>query len=385
MVEQIINCTELLEDWFGNETTDGNSKEKMISAQFFCEKVSMYDNSLPTKEYFNGFCCKNDFLNEMCKKFIEEYLRHEKFNVVCSPYEIYSYVLIGVCVPLGIPANILILLLNLRHHILPKQTSYFLCSLSAGDIGVIANFIALTVYQKSNPNVSKRVNEFLMPSVHVFFVSISLLQISVISIERAIAVTWPLLYPTFVTRSRAKYITIIVWIWSMTNLIISLLRIPVQSTVYKSSVFYIYLITLLVFPIVVVLFSYLLISLSAFQNIRHDKVRAKLAVNLLKTSRVQQKRSSGWSIHSMRQKEIKVSVNVAVMVLPFLCCWIFFTFTHVYEILTHYQFSGISNWFILALPMIVSSTNPVAYIILTKPLRKKTQAFLKKHSRMIFC
>ncbi|XP_065644299.1 somatostatin receptor type 2 [Hydra vulgaris] len=373
MVDTALNCTELLMNVFGNTTTVGS--EKIKAARYFCEKINTFNSSLSSKEYFNEFCCKNDFLSQMCITFLEKHIKQEGFSVVCSSYLIYSYVLIGLCVPLGLPANFLILILNLRHHILPKQTSYFLGSLSVADIGVIINFITLAVYQKRNPNLSKNVSQFLMPSTHIFFVSISMLQICVVSIERAMAVTWPLQYTIFFTPRRAKIVTLVVWLWGMSNLAISLLRIHVQSTLYKNFVIYTFLFTLLVFPMVIVFFSYLVISLSAFKKIRHDKECAKFIAD---SAQVKLKSNSGWSIHTLRQKEIKVSVNIAAMVLPFLCCWMFFTFTHVNEVLKNQRFNGIWNWFILALPMFVSSTNPVVYILLTKPLRKKTRAFFKK-------
>ena len=374
------NCTSLIKQHFGGEKNAFTSDILVL-----CHNLDSFNPNLTSPdEFFNGFCCSNWSLTKLCLDFGKAHLK-EKINLTCADrnsfdlnkYNLYTYLLLSICLPLGLVANSLILYAVLRHRCLPRPTGFFLCSLAIGDIGVILEFVSFVIYNQHFEGIPDRATKFLLPSFNLLFASVSLLQISVISIERAIAVSLPLSYSKLVTSSRARCSTLFVWAISFTYFTLSIARIPIKLKKYANFFFYLCAVTLLFVPMIVVLFCYAMVLFNAYQQLKQEKRRLKTLSTLMYPRISESKdmhRNFHKNMHLNRFKELKISANIAVIVLPFLCCWGFFTFVHVYEELNDIQFDGFTNWLVVALPFVVSSTNPIVYLLLTRSLREAVRS-----------
>ena len=395
------NCSTLVKDLFF-ENDNGVGKEHwLIIAKLFCDHLDKIRNT--TKGNFTAvelivqdLCCTLNLNTQLCELPVSlgKNMTHalncsQSFGekVTGGYNDLYTYILLALLLPIGIAGNLLILFAILRYKFLPKQTGKFLCSMAAADLGVIFEFIAFLVYHNHDGYVPERVHRYLFPSFDIFFASVSLLQITVISIERAIAVTWPFKYQSYVSSKRAKKAVICIWSFSLILMFAAFLRIPIHSKIYSLVIFFTTTTTTLFIPVVLIIISYTLVVVSAYQNLRQDRKRMKMFTIFIKQGQPESELLNGrpksarkGKLSAVRCREIKLSVNVALIVLPFLFCWGFFIFVHIYEQVMDYKFSSPSfvNWFMFNLPFTVSSMNPMLYLLLTRSLRNTVKLMIQR-------
>ena len=395
------NCSTLVKGLFFENDNGVGNKHLLITAKLFCDHLDKIRNT-PEGNYtaveliFQDLCCTLDLNTHLCQLPVN--LDKNMTNALnCSqPFgekvtdtnnDLYTYILLALLLPIGIAGNLLILFAILRYKCLPKQTGKFLCSMAAADLGVIFEFIAFLVYHNHDGDIPDRVHLYLFPSFDIFFASVSLLQITVISIERAIAVTWPFKYQSYVSSKRAKKTVICIWSFSLILMFAAFLRIPIHSEIYSLVIFFTTATIMLFIPVVLIIISYTLVVISAYQNLRQDRKRMKMFTIFIKQGQPESEWLNGrrksprkGKLSAVRCREIKLSVNVALIVLPFLFCWGFFIFVHIYEHVMDYQFSRSSfvNWFIFHLPFTVSSMNPVFYLLLTRSLRNTVKLMIQR-------
>jgi len=391
----VYNCSNIVEDIFYRNTEGVQYTEILLAAKFFCDHINnihaiLGANLTELETYFESLCCTDELITSLCQEFPFSHsnlsLDLDCLQVAKTSYnyfDLHTYILMAILLPLGLLGNFLILYAVICYKCLPAQTGYFLCSLAAADLGVILEFVAFFLYHKNDSYVSERVHTYLFPSLDMFFAAVSLLQISMISIERAVAVTWPFKYPSYISTSRAKRFVKSIWLFSTLIMVLGLLRIPIVSEAYATAVFYVAAAILLFLPLTVIIVAYSFVVVSAYQNLRQDRKRLRMLAVLLRKdhhrdNEVQRPKKACWKLSSVRCKEIKLSVNVAMIVLPFLFFWGFFMFAHIYELLTGYRFKGFYNWLIGVLPFVVSTLNPMLYLVLTRSLRKAVKSMICK-------
>ena len=395
------NCSTLVKDLFFENDDGVGKKHLLIFAKLFCDHLDKIRNT--TKGNFTAvelivqdLCCTLNLNTQLCELpgNLDKNMTHalncsQSFGekVPVGVNDLYTYILLALLLPIGIAGNLLILFAILRYKCLPKQTGKFLCSMAAADLGVIFEFIAFLVYHNHDGDNPDRVHRYLFPSFDIFFASVSLLQITVISIERAIAVTWPFKYQSYVSSKREKKTVICIWSFSLILMFAAFLRIPIHSEIYSLVIFFTATTTMLFIPVVLIIISYTLVVVSAYQNLRQDRKRMKMFTIFIKQGHPESELLNGrpksarkGKLSAVRCREIKLSVNVALIVLPFLFCWVFYIFVHIYEHVMDYQFSSSSfvNWFIFHLPFTVSSMNPVFYLLLTRSLRNTVKLMIQR-------
>ena len=394
------NCSTLVKGLFFENDNGVGSEHLSLTAKLFCNHLDKIrstpeGNFTPIELIFQDLCCTLDYtyLCELPVKLDKNMTNalncSQPFDekVTVTNNDLYTYILLALLLPIGIAGNLLILIAILCYKCLPKQTGKFLCSMAAADLGVIFEFIAFLVYHNHDGDIPDRVHRYLFPSFDIFFASVSLLQITVISIERAIAVTWPFKYQSYVSSKRAKNTVICIWSFSLILMFAAFLRIPIHSKIYSLVIFFTTATIMLFIPVVLIIISYTLVVISAYQNLRQDQKRMKMFTIFIKQGQPEsewlngrQKSARKGKLSAIRCREIKLSVNVALIVLPFLFCWGFFIFVHIYEHVMDYQFSSSSfvNWFIFHLPFTVSSMNPVFYLLLTRSLRNTVKLMIQR-------
>jgi len=171
-------------------------------------------------------------------------------------------------------------------------------------------------------------------------------------------------------------------------------RIPAESSLYGYFVLLVTGLFLLVFPMITIVISYTIVLVSAYKNLSQDRERLRMLAIFLRRSYAPQPNcdvtvspTSGCSLIDQntkcRQKaiwcrEIKLAINVAMIVLPFLSCWGFFTFINIYEVIVSRPFTDVYNWLISILPFITTCLNPVLYLAFTRSLRNTVKSLIQR-------
>ena len=141
--------------------------------------------------------------------------RHSDNEHQASPNSIFT-IICFVNVPLmliSILVNALVLAAIKRTPSIHSTSTIFLCSLAVSDflVGVIGQpiYIGDLLTNLKYPSVSQ-----LSAVVGFSVCTVSLLTLTAISIDRLLAVHFHLRYPTLVTKSRVKFILVLIWLFS---------------------------------------------------------------------------------------------------------------------------------------------------------------------------
>ncbi|XP_066933400.1 dopamine receptor 1-like [Clytia hemisphaerica] len=217
-----------------------------------------------------------------------------------------------------------------------------------------------------------------MPTIDVFIGSSSLLHTTAVSIERGIAVSWPLKHLKYMNIGTAKRSISVIWIYCVVILVLGLLRIPITSEQYGSIFFFIAVTLSFLIPCVLFVISYGFILVSAFRNIGKAKStkRKALPTEDLLPKNVAKNVNLATTASSVRFREIKVTLNVAIMTIPFVCGWGYFMARNVYAVLTRSFITGFQGWLISFIPFIISCVNPLIYIAFTRSLRMHSKKMI---------
>ena len=139
--------------------------------------------------------------------------RHSDNEHQASPNSIFT-IICFVNVPLmliSILVNALVLASIKRTPSIRSTSTIFLCSLAVSDFlaGVIGQPIYICDLLTEYSSFSQ-----LSPVLGYSLCTVSLLTLTAISIDRLLAVHFHLRYPTLVTKSRVKFILVVIWLFS---------------------------------------------------------------------------------------------------------------------------------------------------------------------------
>jgi len=297
-------------------------------------------------------------------------------GVMHTAYRLLTLIILLLLSPIGFFANALILLTVYKVKHLRNTTGYFICNLAIADLLVIVVMILfVTTFGSGSISVQNpRVTEFLFLTLEAVIGSASLLHVTVVTIERGIAVSMPLRYTRYLNERTANKMIAGIWIYCLILLVMGLLRIPIVSEAY-SDVFFFVAATLSFFiPCILVIVSYSFIIVTALKSMKIErKISSVLAVisdqeNLEKVK----------SMRPARFREIKIAFNVAIMTVPFVCGWGYFMACTIYEIVADDDITGFQNWLIPFVPFVISCLNPLTYLMFTRSLRKSSLMLLSR-------
>ena len=374
-----ITCEEMFPDftpdvvdYFCSVTTDATQTQNDTTLEFF-EQVCCVDRTpVPVqddstmREAFNMICHSQnltvDVENNICRQFEPYYMPPEPFTITPATYAIMS-----LLTPIGLLANLLIIMTVLRAKKLRTTTGFFICHLAIADLLCILSMMAYVIAHsqielKHNFNVL-----MIFSSLDVFIGSASLLHVTAASVERAIAVAKPMVYPLILCKERAKKVILLIWAYCIVLFIACVARVFVKPIIYNSIIFYIAVCLSFGVPCILVLISYLNISIRALRNLQMEKriERSLIIVSMLNDS---QRRAPRYH-HQIR--ELKLALNLTIMTAPFVFGWGYFMICNVYEEVTKTTLVGLKNWFLNMLPYLISCLNPITYLLFTKTLRKE--------------
>lgn len=299
-------------------------------------------------------------------------------GILNPAYQMLTYIILSLLSPIGLFANMLILLTVYKIKHLRNTTGYFICNLAIADLLVIFEMLLFLVLNKTGvmQSANPRARTFFFPTLDVFLGSASLLHVTAVTIERGIAVSMPLRYPRYLNERTANKVIIGIWVYCFIMFILGTLRICIISELYEKIFFYTAITLSFFIPCVLVLISYSFILVSALNNMKMEKKISKVIVVISMMDRENLEQVT--SMRPARFREIKIALNVAVMTVPFVCGWGYFAICHVYEIVSRSDIDGFQNWLIPLVPFIISCLNPLTYLMFTRSLRKSSVVLLSR-------
>ena len=350
----------------------------------FCSFTDQHNDTLLTT--FHELCCKDRMPNHdtgVLTKFVQDMCQSQNMtesmegevcnkmvhNYVPEPFSITpaTYVLMSLLTPIGLLANIIIIMTVLRAKKLRTTTGLFICHLAIADLLCIVSMVAYLIANSQTQLRYNFVALMIFSSMDVFIGSASLLHVTAASVERAIAVAKPMVYPLILCKERAKKVIALIWVYCTALFIACCARVFVKTVTYNAVIFFVAVILSFGIPCILVLISYINISIRALRNLQMEKriERSLIIVSMLNNS----SRKTPRYHHQIR--ELKLALNLTIMTAPFVFGWGYFMICNVYEEVTRTTLDGLKNWVLNMLPYLISCLNPITYLLFTKTLRKE--------------
>ncbi len=268
----------------------------------------------------------------------------------------------------GILGNGMIIFALFKIDKLRVPTNFLIASLAIADLlmmGVMASFVLCDVFQVEIPD---HLAVYLWPSFDIFIGSASILNLSAVSFDRALAVQRPLRYQENLHLPQTFRAIRCIWGYSILMFILSMLRCDIDSPVYLKAFLYSAYAFSFGIPCLVIMVSYGCILVSTIKNVKMSRSieRAMHNMPLNDDDSTKSKRK-----RRLRLQEIRIALNLMVILLPFVAGWGFYFGTHFYEsVVNEYKKSDLYEWFLMVIPWFNSSVNPLIYILFTTSLRK---------------
>lgn len=369
----------------GNQTCE--TRFPTFSPDLFsvlCSVTGTHNDTLLTS--FHELCCQHRIPNHdqgALHKFVEDMCQSQNMNEsiegeVCNnmvrnyvpePFSITpaTYVLMSLLTPIGLLANIIIIMTVLRAKKLRTTTGLFICHLAIADLLCIVSMVAYLIANSQTELRYNFVALMIFSSLDVFIGSASLLHVTAASVERAIAVAKPMVYPLILCKERAKKVIALIWVYCTALFIACCVRVFVKTVTYNTVIFFVAVILSFGIPCVLVLISYINISIRALRNLQMEKriERSLIIVSMLNNN----SRKTPRYHHQIR--ELKLALNLTIMTAPFVFGWGYFMICNVYEEVAKTTLYGLKNWVLNMLPYLISCLNPITYLLFTKTLRKE--------------
>ena len=274
-------------------------------------------------------------------------------NDILLPTIIFGIIVIFT----GCMSNMLIIksCLNIRRRNSYKAT-LFITSLAVNDLLCLVLMVCYMVYMLV-PNVQKRLVNNILTSSHVLLSCNSQFHNAVISLERAIAVYFPVRHRVLITTRKAKNCIFGLWICSCILFMVALLRQNINTPGYDQAVFWLCIVLAFPLPVSIVLVSYCFIAIVSCRNVKANASRSSQE-NLCQRNR-------------HLSNELKIVLNISIMVLPMAACWSVFFVGTIYETVTDKRMDMWVDWTLTFLPFFASAVNPILYMIGTRSLKTK--------------
>ena len=288
------------------------------------------------------------------------------------------YILSAVIVLPGIFGNGLIILAVMKLQNLRTPTNQLIASLALADLLIVLSMIAFVLLDRFPiSSLPADVTMFLFPSIDMMLGTASIWNLAAVSIDRGIAVMHPLRYKGLVNSRRVRAGAVFIWMYAIAIFVLGMLRIHLKSEKYSLSLVFSAMIANFVLPCFLIVIIYIGIFTAAIKSI-------KMAMALEKAIHLATKRVSEQNNENSRRnsrffsREIKVALNVMIILVPLVAGWGFYFGTHWYELITDdYDRSHVYEFCLLVIPWINSSLNPVVYVLATPSLRKGCKKLLQ--------
>ena len=296
----------------------------------------------------------------------------------------------------GFPVNCVIIYLVRRLRSLKSPTFHLVASLAFADLLVLVYMVFyMAVYRFINHTFHIKIQNFLVPSLDMFLAAASMLNVACVSLDRAIAVVMPLHYDQHVTKRKTHFAIMGVWIYSIVVFILGIMRARVDDPTYQTALLWVCFALSYFVPVITLVTCYTAILICAIRNLKFTKSWEK-AVNNTRV-RVDGSESQNKVMRRANKsfRELRVTGNLLIMVVPFTVGWTYFVGTHIYEEVLFIKsqsqnesdtdacegYDWVHEIFMNITPWILSGLNPILYFFLTRSIR---QGFVTHIRRMCY-
>lgn len=273
---------------------------------------------------------------------------------------------------------------------LQKPSNYFLVSLAASDILVALFSIPFRIYTVLNSSsgwlLGKHTCQFWI-FIDLLCCSASIVNLSLVSVDRYIALSRPLRYLMIMTVQRCKMSILCVWLFSFT---ISILSVHTWSkdgyvkdypVCLKQDKIYYTIITILamLIPLTILMVLYCLVFKMAWeQNKKIYRTSNSFRSQGSISGNVEPFRSSGVSRRlQFAMRELKAAKTLIIVVGTFLVCWLPFFILFLLQQYSPIYITRLSpktqeilgQLFFYALPHLNSALNPYIYTVFNTEFR----------------
>lgn len=238
-------------------------------------------------------------------------------------------------------------------------TNYFVVNLAVADCLVVLLWLIWAMFDifcVETPYLTY----LLLQTFELVFSSASVVGLAVVSYDRFYAVNHALHYSSTMTQRPALITIVGVWVYSTVTAFVrwGALDTSIQQ-VYLQVYTVILFVTNFFIPFMISAYCYIRIFLIAMLHLRHGVPANQLSDPLSKASTV--------------RKQLKVSLNIFILAVPFLFMWNAYYGITVYEVLCptceYVEPLSAADYILSNLPQIVAAINPFVFIFLTKDVR----------------
>lgn len=268
----------------------------------------------------------------------------------------------------GFPINIIIINLVARRDSLRNSTNFFVSSLAVADLLVLLWMMIWTI--GTHAFAASTLSRYIYSSLDIFLGVASMLNVACVSADRAIAVSYPLTYENLLTKKRSFTLISFCWVYAFALLGGALLRYQFRNRFYNKVILYLGFSSYFV-PVFIIITSYVIIfliiihKLKGFRELEKVMSNARLVFNNQDPSERRRRR------RRKLLRELKVTGNVLLIVVPFTVGWTFFIGTHLYETVNKVKLTNDGyNFSLIIIPWILSGLNPILYLLLNRSLRR---------------
>ena len=280
----------------------------------------------------------------------------------------------------GVPINCIIIYLVKKLNRLHKPAFYYVASLAVADFLVLL-WMMISVHIDGNVKIPFEYHRFVIPSFDMFLAAASMLNVAIVSVDRAIAVIIPLHYEQYVTNGVARKAIISVWTYSVLVFILAMIRIAVSNSYYQKGLLYACILLSFLLPVSVIALCYIGICACAFRNLKFTEKweRTFFSVHRSTTgvARAQHLRLRAKGTF----RELRVTGNLLIIVLPFTIGWSYYIGTQIHEEFNEgvdRNIDMIHEFFMFFTPWLLSSLNPILYFCFTRAIRQGFFKVLRK-------
>lgn len=304
-------------------------------------------------------------------------------NIIAQASFIIFILILDVC------GNCLVIGAILSYRRLRTTTNYFIISLAVSDLLIAALSMPFRIHHTLNSldwNLGIKVCEFWV-FIDLLCSCASITNLSLISIDRFLALTFPLNYRSIMTKKRGM--AAVVFVWAYSGLIASLsftkwtenAQTSASGQCLKSDKYY-YLFSItagFLLPLTILVINYSLVFRVAVKQAKKLESIKSTAMELSEATENNSQLDSRPSVASVGRierkkrrsiiRELKATKTLAVVIGTFIICWLPF-----FIIMLTIQFYPVRLWdmhpstqkfiaivFAYVLPLLNSAVNPIIY------------------------
>ena len=264
----------------------------------------------------------------------------------------YFKKLLTICVIvflIGLPTNLAIMYLIICRRKLHTTTNIFVSNAAVANVLVLL----LMVVEVATYNLGHLYWAFIGPSLSMFTEIATILSVTLLTVERAVALAVLVKHRILMTRKRIILMLFFCWMLPSIFMVMGFLRIPFKNRTFVTILLFVACISSFI-AVVIVLLSFAVILFVAVKSLNRKKSRTKNAA----------------------LRELIVTGRVLLMTVPFATWWTYFIALQVTEVMFETKFSQIHRFISFVGSWIMAALDPLLYLMSSRSIRLAFTEFI---------